>query len=82
MIITLSPNTAVDLYSVTGIAVGTQLHVQNITGSRVRLSTSQSGLSDNYNVMDNTIPWVNKTTDTGGWAICTVGYCDINVRAA
>lgn len=82
MIITLSPNAPVNLYSAVGIAVGIQLHVQNITGNRIRLSTSQAGLSDNYNVVDNTTPWVNKSTDAGGWVICTIGHCDINVRAA
>jgi hypothetical protein len=82
MIITLSPSIPVNLYSATGIAVGTQLHVQNITGNRIRLSTSQTGLLDNYNVVDNTTPWVNKSSDTGGWVICGIGYCDINVRAA
>ena len=82
MIITLSPGVAVNLYTATGIAVGTQLHLQNITGTRIRLSTSEAGLTNDYNVVDNTVPWVNKSTDSGAWAVCAQGHCDINVRAA
>lgn len=82
MIIQLAPGVPVNLYTATGVTVGTRLHLQNITGNRIRISTSETGLADNYNVVDNTTPWVNETTDTGAWAICALGYCDINVRAA
>lgn len=82
MIITLSPGVAVNLYAATSVAVGTQLHLQNITGTRIRLSTSEAELANNYNVVDNTIPWINKSTDPGAWVICVLGYCDINVREA
>ena len=81
MIIQLAPGVPVNLYTATGVSVGTRLHLQNITGNRVRISTSEVGLGNDYNVVDNITPWVNETTDTGAWVICAVGYCDINVRA-
>lgn len=82
MIIQLEPGVPVNLYTATGISVGTRLHLQNITVNRIRISTSEAGLADNYDVVDNTMPWVNETTDAGAWVICAIGYCDINVRVA
>lgn len=81
MIITLSPGVPVNLYAATGVTVGKQLHLHNVTGERVHISTSQTGLSDNYDTIDGTQSRTNQVGDTGAWIVCPGSYCDINVRA-
>ena len=78
--VTLSKGVPTDLYLATGISVGTQITIQNITGNRVRLATSQLGLTEDYRVMDQNQTGTNKAADTGAWALCTLGDCEINVR--
>lgn len=80
--VTLSKGVPTDLYVATGISVGTQTTVQNITGNRVRLATSQVELNTDYRVMDQNQTGTNKATDTGAWALCILGDCEVNVRVA
>ena len=79
MNVTLPARTAVDLYAVTGIAVGTQLKVSNLTTQDVRLSTTEAGLVNDHVVMGMYSAATNETGDAEAWAIC-VGGGGVNVR--
>lgn len=67
--VTLTANVPVDLYAATGITVGTQLRVSNISTSDVRLSTSELGLDNDHIVMNMYEQAVNKSGDSGAWAV-------------
>lgn len=71
MNVLLPARTPVDLYSATGIPVGTKLRVSNLTTSDVRLSTSQIGLSNDHIVMRPYEQACNNANDIGAWASCT-----------
>jgi len=69
--IKLTPNQPVDLYAVTGITVGTQLYVQNNSGSDVRLYAGE--LEPDIATSGSTLlrsgqAALNHTTDAGAWA--------------
>lgn len=61
----------VDLYAATGIAVGTQLQVQNLGTSRVQLviSATQPGPASGYNLLrPDSLTFVSQATPSGAWA--------------
>lgn len=78
MNVLLPARTPVDLYSATGIPVGTKIRVSNLTTNDVRLSVSQLGLSNDHIVMKPYEQACNNTGDTGAWASCT-GEGGVNV---
>lgn len=74
--VTLPAGTWVDLYTATGITVGLQLTVQNITSRDVRLSAT----AIEPVVTDDHIPLtyghglaVNEAGDAGAWALALAG---------
>lgn len=72
----LPANTYVDLYAATGIVVGTQITVSNITSPSVNLyATAAQPLSDSdrFVVQYNSISAQNEAGDPGAWAFCGVG---------
>lgn len=73
--VTLEKGVWVDIYDATGIAVGTQITVQNLTTSHVRLHTSAAEPTGNYGF--KTVPpyeyAINDTGDSGAWAYSTNG---------
>ena len=71
--ITLPARTAVDLYVASGISVGTQLKVTNLTTGDVRLSVSEAGLVDNHIPLNAYKQALNEATDAGAWALSTGG---------
>lgn len=71
--ITLPARTAVDLYVASGIVVGTQLKVINITTGDVRLSDTEDGLVDNHMVVKPYGQATNGVGESGAWATCTGG---------
>ncbi len=73
MNVTLPARTAVDLYAATGITVGTQLKVTNLTTGDVRLSVSESGLVDNHIPLNAYEQALNDAGDAGAWATCGIG---------
>jgi hypothetical protein len=81
--VTLPRGVWVDLYTETGIAVGTQIIVQNLVTSHARLHTSTAAPTGAYGF--KTLPpfeeAINDTGDTGAWALSTQGGA-VNVREA
>ncbi len=73
MNVDLPRNTPVDLYAATGITVGVQLRVSNLTTGDVRLSTSEAGLVDNHVPITGYEQAVNSVGDAGAWALSTGG---------
>lgn len=75
--VVLPARTWVDLYAATGIIVGTQLSVHNITPNDVRLVTSAtepSGTDDHIPlVYGRGVTAENETGDPGAWALCVGG---------
>ncbi len=81
MNITLQPKVWTDLYAATGISVGTQLKVFNLTSSTARLAsteTTPTPSDDHFTLRaDGTSP-VNMKGDEGAWAMClTTGAIDV-----
>lgn len=72
-----------DLYSATGLTVGVQIIVQNLTTSHVRLHTSAAQPTGDYGF--KTVPpyeeAINETGDSGAWAFSTTGGA-VHVREA
>lgn len=77
---------ATNLYSATGIAVGTQIRVQNQSEQLVTLADSSAGLARNDTGDCVTItPFksaTNKASAGGAWAKAETGGCLINVVEA
>lgn len=71
MNVILEARTPVDLYLATGITVGTQLRVTNLTTGDVRLSESEVGLNNDHIPLNAYEQAVNETTDVGAWASST-----------
>ncbi len=81
--ITLASGTWVNLYTSSGIAVGTKIIVQNIGNGDVYLNTgatTPTSLSA-YNVLPETEEKQNSAGDTGAWAFSIRGG-NVNVGAA
>jgi hypothetical protein len=68
-------NTWVDLYAATGIAVGTQISIQNTGSSEAILS--ESAVTPASSIGSNTIEkrkyLINKTGNIGSWAFSKTG---------
>ena len=79
MNVTLPPRTPVNLYSATGITVGTQLKVSVIGAGDVRLSDSEAGLVTNHIIIDTYTDATNQPGDTGAWAFSVSGS-GVNVK--
>ncbi len=71
----------VDLYADTGIAVGSQLLVQNIGVCDVYLATQLAEPTDEtaYQIMERSQFAINEPGDSGAWAFCKAGGA-VNVR--
>ena len=79
MNVTLLPRTPVDLYTATGITVGTQLKVSVIGAGDVRLSDSEAGLTSNHVTIKTYTGATNEAGDTGAWALSMSGS-GVNVK--
>lgn len=83
--VVLPARTWVDLYDATGIAVGTQLSVHNITPNDVRLAATAAEpvVSDDHIplIFGRGITALNNVADPGAWALC-VGGGAIDVQEA
>ena len=70
--LTLLTGQWVDVYSETGIEVGTKIAIQNVGASDVRLTTAllqPDNDSDSYQVIQvNDFPMANDFGDPGAWA--------------
>ena len=86
MNIVLRKGVATDLYAETGIAVGTQIRVQNQSEQLLTLSDSSGGLErDKTGDCVTVRPFqtaTNKSSATGAWAKAETGACLINVEVA
>ena len=82
--IQIPARTWIDLYSASGIAVGTQIIVKLLGGYEVRLVTSAAQPTD-MNAFDvlvsRTVPAQNDSGDSGAWA-WSFGGALVNVEAA
>jgi len=80
--VTLPPETWVDLYAVSGVTVGTQIDVVNITPNDARVvesATQPTGSDDFIPVLFNGNIARNSTGSAGAWALC-VGGGAVDVR--
>ena len=68
--VTLQPNVPTDIYTATGIAVGTKLIVSSNTPFNVYLSTTEAGLTTDFITVHNYGKATNDATDPGAWALC------------
>lgn len=71
--VVLPKQTAVDLYVATGITVGVQIKVSNLTTGDVRLSISEAGLVNDHVPLGPYAQAINDTGDAGAWALSTGG---------
>lgn len=85
MNLVLQKGVATNLYAATGIAVGTQIRVQNQSEQLLTLSDSSAGLARDATGDCLTVrPFesaTNVASATGAWAKAETGTCLINVRA-
>lgn len=85
MNLVLVKGVATDLYAATGIAVGTQIRVQNQSEQLLTLADSSAGLARDATGDCLTVrPFesaTNAASATGAWANAETGNCLINVRA-
>ena len=76
---------ATNLYAATGIAVGTQIRVQNQSEQLLTLADSSAGLARDATGDCLTVrPFesaTNAASATGAWAKAETGNCLVNVRA-
>ena len=83
MNLVLQKGVATNLYAATGIAVGTQIRVQNQSEQLVILSDSEAGLvRDEGGDCVSLTPFesgTNKASASGAWAKAETGDCLINV---
>lgn len=83
MNLVLQKGVATNLYAATGIAVGTQIRVQNQSEQIVTLADSSAGLARDATGDCVTItPFksaTNKASAAGAWAKSETGGCLINV---
>ena len=85
MNLVLVKGVATNLYTATGIAVGTQIRVQNQSEQLVTLADSSAGLARDETGDCLTVrPFesaTNAASATGAWAKAETGNCLVNVRA-
>lgn len=79
MNVKLPARTPVDLYSATGITVGSQLKINVIGAGDVRLSGSETGLVTDHIVLKTYDSATNDTGDTGAWSSSVSGSA-VNVK--
>lgn len=81
--VSLPAGTWVNLYTATGIAVGTQIIVQNICNATVRVATKATAplVTDGHNIILPGQEKMNPTSASGAWAFCKSDG-GVNVRAA
>lgn len=80
MNVDLPARTTVDLYAATGITVGLQIKVTNLTTRDVRLSESSPGIVNNHIPIGPYTQAQNDVGDPGAFALC-VGGGGVNVEA-
>lgn len=84
MNLVLVKGVATDLYAATGIAVGTQIRVQNQSEQLLTLADSSAGLARDATGDCLTVrPFesaTNAASATGAWAKAETGNCLVNVR--
>lgn len=83
MTLTIPAETWVDLYSLTGVAVGRQIEVQNISASDIFLSDSATQPAKNtidYRVATPRSFLINDNGDSGAWAFSAQTAGRLNVR--
>ena len=73
--IPLPPNTWVDLYDATGITIGTQIIIQNIGSSEVKVTESLNEPLDpeGFNLIVARGFVTNADSNIGAWAIAELG---------
>lgn len=85
MNIVLVKGVATNLYAATGIAVGTQIRVQNQSEQLVTLADSSAGLARDATGDCLTVRPFESATNVapaaGAWAKAETGDCLVNVRA-
>lgn len=85
MNLVLVKGVATNLYTATGIAVGTQIRVQNQSEQLLTLADSSAGLARDATGDCLTVrPFesaTNAASATGAWAKAETGNCLVNVRA-
>ena len=85
MNLVLVKGVATNLYAATGIAVGTQIRVQNQSEQLLTLADSSAGLARDATGDCLTVrPFesaTNAASATGAWAKAETGNCLVNVRA-
>ena len=80
--ITLNRNTWTNLYTESGITVGTRLQIQNVGQARVLLHTGATAPSgtDGFNVLPvNSDPYANQDMSAGEWARSVDAPGSVNV---
>ncbi len=83
--IRLNRDTWTDLYTTSGISVGTQLVIQNVGQTRVLLHTgaSEPDETSGFNVLPiSSDPYVNQSSSTGEWARSVDADGSVNVGEA
>ena len=83
--VVVPPNQWVDLYTETGLTVGTQIQVQNLGTTVVQLNTGAStpAPTSGYNaIRPLSLTFVSQTTPTGAWARSPGGQGLLNVGEA
>ena len=85
MNLVLQKGVATNLYAATGIAVGTQIRVQNQSEQLLTLADSSAGLARDATGDCLTVrPFesaTNAASAPGAWAKAETGNCLVNVRA-
>lgn len=75
----------IDLYAATGVAVGTQIDIQNIGESDVYLRTSATDpgtARGDWQLLRRGIQARNEANDPGEWAISLASNGYVNIRVA
>lgn len=83
MNVTLPANVWVNLYTATGISVGTKIKVFNLGSTTVRLASTANTptpADDHFTLRATNLSVENDTTDLGAWALST-GSGGVNVTS-
>lgn len=81
----LPADTWVNLYESSGIDVGKQVQVQNVSQTRVRLHTGATAPTETsgFNIIPpNSAPYLNQETSSGEWALSEIADGFVNVGEA
>ena len=76
----LTKGVATNLYTASGIAVGTKLNIQNLTCDFLRLAVSEAALLTDCRTAKVLDTASNLASDPGAWAVSTINDGEINVR--